>query len=68
MQKASLSINIQQKWKVAKIIKTIPTPFWDGVLRYSWWYWFKQCHPNLFICQVKGLEGCKTQGLTQQSY
>jgi hypothetical protein len=60
--KKNLYISIQQKWKVAKITKFIPTPFWN-----SWWYWFKQCHPNLFIRQAKGLEGCKAQGLTQQS-
>jgi hypothetical protein len=68
MKKTSLSINIQQKWKAAKITKTIPTPFWNGALKDSWWYWLKQCHPNLIIRQTKGLDGCKAQGLTQQSY
>jgi hypothetical protein len=41
-----LSINLQQlKMKVAKLTQTKDTPFKDGILRKSWWYWFKQRHP-----------------------
>jgi hypothetical protein len=55
MHKVGLSINIQQlKQKVAKIIKTKPTPFWNGVPKNSWWCWFKCHNPYLYIHLVEG--------------
>jgi hypothetical protein len=57
MQKASLSINLQQfKLKVAKITQTKTIPFRDGIPKDSWW-----CHPNLSIRQTKGLEVFKAK-------
>jgi len=39
MQKGGLFVKIQQlKMKVVEINETKPTPFQNGVLKYSWWF------------------------------
>jgi len=46
MQECGLSITLQQlKSKVINLPKTQITPFKDGILKNSWWYWFKHRHP-----------------------
>lgn len=53
---------------VAKFTQIRLTPFKDGILGYSWWYWFTHRHLKLTIQLVKGLEVYKAQGLTSESY
>jgi len=50
--------------KVAKLTQTKPTPFTNGIIGNSWWYWFKHQHPKLNIGLVEGLEIYKAHGLT----
>jgi hypothetical protein len=57
MQDVGLSISVQQlKMKVAKFTQTKSTPFQGGILKTSWWYWFKCKHLEFNICQVQGLD------------
>ncbi len=56
MQKYGLFITLQHlKLKVANLTQTRPMPIQSGMLRSSWWYWFKIGHLDLNIRQVKGL-------------
>jgi hypothetical protein len=50
--------------KVAKLTQTKPTPFTNGIVGNSWWYWFKCQHRKLNIKLAKGLEVCMAHGLT----
>lgn len=52
--------------KVVELTQTKFTPFQDGILINSWWYWFKHRHPEISIWQVKGLE-VRAHGLTFNS-
>jgi hypothetical protein len=54
--------------KVAELTQTKDTPFRNGILGNSWWYWFKRRHLKVSIWKVEGLEVCKAQGLTLASY
>jgi hypothetical protein len=68
MQKCGLSITFHQlKMKVVELTQTKPTPFKNGILGNSWWYWFQHQHPKLSIQLVKGLNVYKAEGLTSQS-
>jgi hypothetical protein len=55
------------KMKVAELTQTRLASFQGAVPRTSWWYWFKHTHPKLNICQVKGLDISRAQGLTIES-
>jgi hypothetical protein len=35
--------------KVTKLTQTMPTPFWNGILKNNWWYLFKCKHLKLSI-------------------
>jgi hypothetical protein len=47
------------------MIQTRPTPFRNGLLGDSWWYWFK--HRHLKLNHVEGLDISTAQGLTTSS-
>jgi hypothetical protein len=67
MQDVGLLISLQQlKMKVAELTQTKPTHF-QGVSGTSWWYWFKHKHLKFNICQAKGLDINRAQGLIIQS-
>jgi hypothetical protein len=53
--------------KVVKLIQTRPTPFQGKVQGPPSGTSFKHKHPKLSICQAKGLDINKTQGLIIQS-
>lgn len=53
--------------KMIKLIYIRPTPFKDGILKNSWWYWFKSCHLESNTWLVKGLEVCNAQDLRSQA-
>jgi hypothetical protein len=68
MQECERSITLHQlKMKVIELTQTKPTPFKNGIIRNSWWYWFKHRHPKLNIQLAKGLDVYKSEGLTNQS-
>jgi hypothetical protein len=58
---------ITTQLKVAEFTQTHPTPFKDGIPRYSLWYWFKHNHPKLTIQLAKGFEVYKAQRFTSES-
>ncbi len=59
----------QLKTKVVEFTQTRPTLFKDGLLGNNYQYWFKNQHLELNIERlVKGLEICRAQDLTSQSY
>jgi hypothetical protein len=45
--------------KVAELTQTRVTPFKDGMLGDSWWYWSKHKHPKINIWLAEGLEVCR---------
>ncbi len=49
--------------KIVEFTQIRPTPFRDGILGNSWWYWFKHMHLELNISHAKELEVCKAHGL-----
>jgi hypothetical protein len=53
--------------RVVKLTQTRPTPFQGGVQGPPSGTSFKHKHLELSICQVKGLDINRTQGLTIQS-
>jgi hypothetical protein len=42
--------------KAAKLTQTMLTPFWNGVLKNNWWYWFKGQHLELNISHLWSFE------------
>jgi hypothetical protein len=68
MKKCGFSITLDQlKMKVAKFTQTKINPFKCGNHGNIWWYWFMHCRLELSIRMAKGLDVCRTQGLTSES-
>jgi hypothetical protein len=69
MQECDLSISLHQlKLKVAKLTQTCATPFKNGILRTSWWHWFKQKHLEISIRMAERLDISRAQGITLATY